>query len=541
MGLYFDVNSTPRDVYVSADYAYVANGIGLSILDISDPTNPTEVGLYELPWTNGVFLSGIYAYVVTTEVGLCIIDVSDPTDPTEVGCCDTYNCHGSVCVSGNYAYVGVQCVQNRQGLAIIDVSDPANPFDVAYYEITPHLWYWVEDCIVSGTYAYLGLWFPVKSADIIELLDGSDVSKMKQGYSDIPDISEILNGSNISKMKQGNLRMPDIFEILDVSDPLNPFQVGTCDLPSIAMGVDLAGSYAFVAGWEHGLQVVDIANPLNPYVVGSCNQTNDFLFGVYTLGDYAYAADYVGCFRAYDISDPLDPFEVGFLGGMSGPYAVHVVDNEPPQVSVISPNGGESLEPGATYDITWIAEDYGGIESISILYSVNAGQDWDTIATGEANDSTYEWIVPDTPSDSCLVKILAYDLSLNIGEDQSDSVFGIIDASGIEDEFPSLISSTLFQCNPNPFRDQIEIRFQITEGREQKSGNIDNESYISLRIFDISGREVKHFPISDLQSPIYTVVWNGRDDHDNLLPTGVYCCELKQGEFAESREILLLR
>ncbi len=68
-----------------------------------------------------------------------------------------------------------------------------------------------------------------------------------------------------------------------------------------------------------------------------------------------------------------------------------------------------------------------------------------------------------------------------------------------------------------------------------------NESYISLRIFDISGREVKHFPISNLQSPIYTVVWNGRDDHGNLLPSGVYCCELRQGEFAESREILLLR
>jgi hypothetical protein len=53
------------DVKVVGNYAYCATGLsGLSIVNISDPAAPTEVGFYDTPgYANGVAVSGNYAYV----------------------------------------------------------------------------------------------------------------------------------------------------------------------------------------------------------------------------------------------------------------------------------------------------------------------------------------------------------------------------------------------------------------------------------------------------------------------------------------------
>ena len=48
-----------------------------------------------------------------------------------------------------------------------------------------------------------------------------------------------------------------------------------------------------------------------------------------------------------------------------------------------------------------------------------------TIATGEANDGTYPWTVPDTPSATCMVKVVALDAAGNSGEDVSNASFEI--------------------------------------------------------------------------------------------------------------------
>jgi hypothetical protein len=97
-----------------------------------------------------------------------------------------------------------------------------------------------------------------------------------------------------------------------------------------------------------------------------------------------------------------------------------------PVVEVTAPNGGEVLYIGGTFEITWTAADAGGVDSVSMVYSVDSGATYpDTIATGEPNDSSYMWLVPDSPSSTCKVKVVAYDPSMNTGEDESDAVFTI--------------------------------------------------------------------------------------------------------------------
>jgi len=133
-------------VAVAGNYAYVAEyDKGLRIINISNPTSPTEVGYYP-GYARGVAVAGNYAYVADGG-GLRIINVSDPANPSEAGYYDTPGGAWGVAVAGNYAYVA----DGNSGLRIINVSDPANPTGTGYYN-TPGSAFGVA---VAGSYAYV--------------------------------------------------------------------------------------------------------------------------------------------------------------------------------------------------------------------------------------------------------------------------------------------------------------------------------------------------------------------------------------------------
>lgn len=95
-------------VHVVCSYAYIGEGPRLVILDISDPSNPTELGRTDvLPGVvRSVHLVGDYAYIADEdEGGLRVISVSDKANPTEVGFFDTPGFACGVHVVGDYAYV----------------------------------------------------------------------------------------------------------------------------------------------------------------------------------------------------------------------------------------------------------------------------------------------------------------------------------------------------------------------------------------------------------------------------------------------------
>ncbi len=118
----------------------------------------------------------------------------------------------------------------------------------------------------------------------------------------------------------------------------------------------------------------------------------------------------------------------GYAGGYSAEDSACVsgIDTEPPAVTVTAPNGGEEFEPGDTVEIGWIASDNQQVDSISIYYSLNGGALYLPLAGGEPNDSLYTWIAPDVNSDSCLVRVVAYDPVLLTGEDVSGRLVRVL-------------------------------------------------------------------------------------------------------------------
>ncbi len=90
-------------------------------------------------------------------------------------------------------------------------------------------------------------------------------------------------------------------------------------------------------------------------------------------------------------------------------------------LAVTSPNGGENWISGESHNITWCSN--GTIANVDIDYSTDSGGNWISVASQIANNNTFSWTVPDTPSANCLVRISnAADASLS---DQSNSAFTI--------------------------------------------------------------------------------------------------------------------
>lgn len=115
---------------------------------------------------------------------------------------------------------------------------------------------------------------------------------------------------------------------------------------------------------------------------------------------------------------------------------------EPASVQVVQPNGGENLIVGQTYQIVWNAT---GISQVKLEYTTDGGSTWNNIATVpalttnkvrlsgkhpkdpkayiEGTLGTYNWVVPNTPSNQCKVRVS--DASNPSVFDVSDNYFTI--------------------------------------------------------------------------------------------------------------------
>ncbi|MFQ5709246.1 MAG: FG-GAP-like repeat-containing protein, partial [bacterium] len=94
----------------------------------------------------------------------------------------------------------------------------------------------------------------------------------------------------------------------------------------------------------------------------------------------------------------------------------------PPAVTVLDPNGGEMLEVNATHTIQWTST--GSVSDVDIEFSTDGGSSWNVIVSSAQNTGSFDWLVPDQPSDNALVRVSdATDANIS---DVSDGVFSIV-------------------------------------------------------------------------------------------------------------------
>ena len=87
------------------------------------------------------------------------------------------------------------------------------------------------------------------------------------------------------------------------------------------------------------------------------------------------------------------------------------------------------------------------------------------------------------------------------------------------------------QNAPNPFNPTTRIAFNVP----------DNAGHVTLTVYDVSGRVVKHLVDEPLTAGPHTVSWNGRDDGGKDLASGVYFARLHASGESLFRKMTLLK
>lgn len=95
-----------------------------------------------------------------------------------------------------------------------------------------------------------------------------------------------------------------------------------------------------------------------------------------------------------------------------------------PIVTMITPNGGETITGGSVYTIRWTATGT-GLRRIDVAYSLDDGETWIDIINGPAGYSSLEWTVPNVKCKFARIRVVVYGSRVT-GQDQSHKRFTIV-------------------------------------------------------------------------------------------------------------------
>lgn len=185
-----------------------------------------------------------------------------------------------------------------------------------------------------------------------------------------------------------------------------------------------------------------------------------------------------------------------------------------PEITVTSPNGGETWQAGTSNNITWTSTN---IANVKIEYTINGGADWFTVIGSTPSNGTFNWNgVPDIYSQQCRIKIS--DADDGTPADISDNNFtitnqivqslSIVSPNGGESWRAGSLHNILWQSSAIPI---VKLEYTTDNGN---SWNILDTNYVNLGAFEwsipnsINSTQTK-VKISDASDGDPSVVSNG--------------------------------
>ncbi|MEC7746316.1 MAG: T9SS type A sorting domain-containing protein, partial [Candidatus Neomarinimicrobiota bacterium] len=106
----------------------------------------------------------------------------------------------------------------------------------------------------------------------------------------------------------------------------------------------------------------------------------------------------------------------------------------------------------------------------------------------------------------------------------SATALGIDPSSLIPDVF------AMHQNYPNPFNPVTQIRYDLPE-----------DSYVSITIYDIMGRNIKSLVNTDQTAGYRSIRWNATNDLGEPVSAGMYIYMIQAGEFRQTKKMVLLK
>jgi len=271
------VPSWVENVTVMGPWAFLAARRGFWVIDISDPSTPTERGVYFFGRkVLAMALSDTMLFLGVND-SVMVLNVRNPDDPRVVGSCRIGYAR-AFCLKDTLLLAGITGTADA-GLTVIDISHPSNPRVIGRWHDEESDPYGVS---VFRSYAILG--------------DGYHRTGEPEGG----------------------------FRVIDLSDPSGPVLLSRLS-PGLGSSCwsYVRNDTAFLCDEEGGLHVASVHDPENPVLLRSFTGFTPTAIAV-SGGLGAIANRYAGLSMA-DLSEPLNVRELGYY--RSGGICRNVVPN----------------------------------------------------------------------------------------------------------------------------------------------------------------------------------------------------------------------
>lgn len=308
------------EISVIGGMLYVSTNQGMWVVDVSEPTAPSEVNRIwwrQQPPLRAVEEDGVAFLLERADLefsepptAVAIVDVTEPASPSEIDRLPTAGWTESLAVKGNRAILA----SREAGVHIVEVPQTGPPqLEGRLAELTPD----VADeralgIAVQGDYAFVGAC--AAGMAVVDISNPTDPQLV--ATSDWQPGSQSCDGQVVI---EGNLSFVvdpgHGVVVFDVANPSAPHAPGLIDVfHNLVGGVAAAGDHVFIVDSQviPGLHVAQVSDPASPEIVGWAAISGAAL-DVALLGTHAYVASGYGGLRIFDISNPQLPNEVAML------------------------------------------------------------------------------------------------------------------------------------------------------------------------------------------------------------------------------------
>ncbi len=94
----------------------------------------------------------------------------------------------------------------------------------------------------------------------------------------------------------------------------------------------------------------------------------------------------------------------------------------------------------------------------------------------------------------------------------------------------NVVTTELLGNYPNPFNPETTLSYNLREA-----------GLVTLDIFNIKGQKVKSLVNANQTQGNHTVVWNGKDDNNRSVASGVYFYKMRNGKYSSTKKMILMK
>jgi hypothetical protein len=435
------------------------------------------------------------------------VDVSKPDSMVVISTLPTPRWGSSFSIDAGRTFLP----QSDHGALLLDVSDPAQMFELAHY--------WPPGDANGLTYRDGLLFVAGQQTWVIDVTNPANMKAVAENGTGIWDWVAQPNGFGVGYVAGRGIRALDVATGLTLGD-----------IQPDGQEVDVSswGSKVYSAQYTDGFAILDFSDPGQPEQIGSF--TDHWVQKLAVYRDVLYTAGHPGLIEAFDVSDPSAPVSTfstsytDFIGDMvveggrlfvcEGDQGVRIFgldDPLSPQLLSTVPARTRCYDVAVRGLMMAIAEpDHG-----AFLYDIRDPSS--PVLVGSCS----------RPGRVDEVALSDHTLFLNV---DGEGVYAYRINSTVTGT-PALSDSGAFlRAGMNPVRSVAEFSFGTAWTDE-----------VELAIYDLAGRQVRSYRQTTTPGQPSLITWDGRDDTDRSVASGVYVLRLTTSRSTVTDKITFIR